>query len=164
VPVTKGEWAGKACHLMTFANGMALDIKGSKAVPNSEICQIKFSGNNNQQWLILPADNVQKIPPLPANTVIQPAKQPEVKPSQPEVKPAQPNNSMSKQEVKPAQSSYPQPKSDAKVQLPEKVFENVPAAVETKTGYSYKILSLVDNEKCLTVGNDKKLHLNTYKN
>ena len=114
MPVTKGEWAGKACHLMTFSNGMALDIKGAKAVPNSEICQSKFVGSNNQQWLILPADNVQKVPPPPPNTVIQPAKLPEVKPSQPEVKPAQQPNPQVKQEVKPAQQPNPQVKPEVK--------------------------------------------------
>ena len=123
--------------MMTFSNGMAIDIKGNKAAPNSEICQSKFTGSSSQQWLILPADNIQKVLP-PPNTVSQPAKQPEVKP-----------NTQTKQEVKPL--------------VVEKALETVPAVVEVKTGASYKIQPVVDEQKCLTVGNDKKLHLNTYK-
>ena len=50
---------------MTFANGLAVDIKGGKAMPGSEVCPSKFSGNNNQQWIIVPAENIQKLPPPP---------------------------------------------------------------------------------------------------
>lgn len=53
---------------MTFANGLAVDIKGGKATPGSEVCPSKFSGNNNQQWMIVPADNIQKLPPPPPQT------------------------------------------------------------------------------------------------
>ncbi|MCB0369156.1 MAG: RICIN domain-containing protein [Bdellovibrionales bacterium] len=58
VPVNKGNWAGKACHILTFSDGKALDIKGGKANPNTDICQWKFHGNPNQQWLVIPADNI----------------------------------------------------------------------------------------------------------
>jgi hypothetical protein len=34
VPVTKGEWANKACHIKTFA-GKSLDIKGGVANQNT---------------------------------------------------------------------------------------------------------------------------------
>ena len=34
IPVSKGEWAGKACHFKTFS-GLALDIKGGKPNPNT---------------------------------------------------------------------------------------------------------------------------------
>lgn len=59
-PVAKGEWAGKACHIKTFTPGKSFDIKGGKPNPNTEICQWKFHGGNNQAWLIIPADNLPK--------------------------------------------------------------------------------------------------------
>ena len=58
-PVTKGDWAGKACHINTFSDGKTLDIKGGKPNPNTEICQWKFHGGVNQSWLVVPADNIQ---------------------------------------------------------------------------------------------------------
>ena len=39
VPVTKGDWAGKACHINTFSDGKTLDIKGGKPNPNTDIWQ-----------------------------------------------------------------------------------------------------------------------------
>jgi hypothetical protein len=60
-PVTKGEWAGKACHLRTFANGKALDIKGGKCNAGTEICQWKFHGGANQSWVITPADHLPQL-------------------------------------------------------------------------------------------------------
>lgn len=61
--MTTGQWAGKACCIKTFAEGKSLDIKGGKANQNTEICQWKFHGGVNQQWLIIPADNVQSNSP-----------------------------------------------------------------------------------------------------
>ena len=55
MPVTKGEWANKACHIKTFA-GKALDIKGGVPNQNTEICQWNFHGGNNQTWVITPID------------------------------------------------------------------------------------------------------------
>ena len=120
-------------------------------MPNTEICTTKFSGNNSQQWLVVPAENIQKLPPPP---------------------PAQSTNSYSNQpvshppaktEVKPAQQ--PQPMNPPKVEpkQEQKIHEDVPAVFQPKAGTAYKILSLVDDSKGLTVSNDKKLHINTHK-
>ena len=40
---------------------------------------------------------------------------------------------------------------------------DVPPAFQPKAGTAYQIKSLLDESKCLTVSNDKKLHINTYK-
>ena len=79
VPVTKGEWASKACYIKTFA-GKALDIKGGQIVPNVDICAWSFHGGNNQTWVIAPADQGQTQPIQPVNPVqpvqpVQPAQQ-----------------------------------------------------------------------------------------
>ena len=140
---------------MTFANGLALDVKGGKVAPNSEVCPSKFTGSNTQQWLVIPADNIQKLPPPPPQQpqVTQPtinttnAKQPEVKPEVKPVQAPQPMNPPPKQEVKPV----------------EKVLVDVPPVFQPKAGTAYKIKSLLDDSKCLTVSNDKKLHINSDK-
>jgi hypothetical protein len=49
--VTKGPWANKGVYLKTFS-GKSFDIKGGKIVPDVEICQWSFHGNDNQIWLI----------------------------------------------------------------------------------------------------------------
>ena len=92
-------------------------------------------------------------------------KKPEVKP---EVKPTQnqqPMNPPLKQEVKPTQGPHPMnpppPKQEVKPQ--EKVLADVPPAFQPKAGTAYQIKSLLDENKCLTVSNDKKLHINSYK-
>ena len=40
---------------------------------------------------------------------------------------------------------------------------DVPPAFQPKAGTAYQIKSLLDESKCLTVSNDKKLHINSYK-
>ena len=56
---------------------MALDIKGGKPNPNTEICQWSFHGNANQCWVITPADQLpppqaEKLPDLPQHPVTNP--------------------------------------------------------------------------------------------
>jgi hypothetical protein len=111
LPVTKGEWAGKACHLGTFAQGKALDIKGGKPNQNADICQWKFHGQGNQTWLIIPADEPQKT----------------------------------------GQTEHPE-------EHPE-----VPADFQPKPNTFYKVVSVMNDEKVLTVGKDNILHLDTFK-
>ncbi len=76
VPVTKGEWTGKACYIKTFA-GKALDIKGGQIIPNVDVCAWNFHGGNNQIWVISPADQGQNQPIQPVQPVqpVQPNQQ-----------------------------------------------------------------------------------------
>ena len=111
-PVTKGDWAGKACHILTFAQGQSLDIKGGKCNAGTEICQWKFHGGVNQSWLVIPADNIQEGGKF-----------------QPEV---------------------------------EEEIEDVPAKFQPQPKTSYKVVSVLDEDKCLSV-KDNKVELGTFK-
>lgn len=83
-----------------------MDIKGGKCNADTEICQWKSHDNLNQQWLVIPADN------------IQPGNGPQEDPDVPE-------------------KFVPEPKTH------------------------YKITSVMDEDKCLTV-KDGKAELGTF--
>jgi hypothetical protein len=111
LPVTKGEWAGKACHIVTFAGDKALDIKGGKPNPNTDICQWKFHGQGNQTWLIIPSE---------------------------------------------------EPHTNVTVHTCQ-IGGQITTDFQPAPNSSYKIVSVQDESKCITVGPDGILHLNTFK-
>lgn len=111
-PVTKGDWAGRACHIHTFSEGKSLDIKGGKPNANTDICQWKSHGNANQQWLVVPADNIQQ---------------------------------------------------EGKVENIEEEYPDVPADFQPKPKTAYKIVSVIDDDKCLSLTKDNKLEIQEFK-
>jgi hypothetical protein len=65
VPVKAGEWASKAYVVKTFA-GKVLDVSAGKAINGAPVVQWVAHGQNNQSWLILPAEQ-----PLPQGNTNQ---------------------------------------------------------------------------------------------
>lgn len=57
VQVTQGEWAKKAYKLKTFS-GKVLDIFEGNVQNGTKIIQWDDHGNLNQQWIIVPFDQV----------------------------------------------------------------------------------------------------------
>lgn len=60
IPVTNGQWAGKACYFKTYG-GKAVDIKGGFANSGCDIVQWSPHGANNQTWVITPAQQGPQI-------------------------------------------------------------------------------------------------------
>lgn len=59
---TTGKWANRAYLIKTHVGTRVLDVAGGKAEEGKPVLQYDLTGNDNQLWLIQPADQPQLQP------------------------------------------------------------------------------------------------------